>query len=162
MSRPQPKSTEICAEPRVVSERTSCTPGTVRIASSTGRVTSSAVWSAGRLPAFRSTTTRGNETCGNSPTGSDSAETAPAAASASASTTMVRACRSTNCGETSPLRFLAAVRAHGHPVGELVVALHDDGRGPHRPAPSTASLSPCVPSEVTSTRTALPSATWNT
>ena len=75
MSRPQPKSIEICAEPRVVSERTSCTPGTVRIASSTGRVTSSAVWSAGRLPASRSTTTRGNETCGNSPTGSDSAET---------------------------------------------------------------------------------------
>ncbi len=91
MSRPQPKSTEICAEPRVVSDRTSCTPGTVRTASSTGRVMSSAVWSAGRLPALRSTTTRGNATCGNSPTGSEIAATAPAMASAIATTTIVRA-----------------------------------------------------------------------
>ena len=71
MSRPQPKSTEICAEPRELAERTSSTPGTERMASSTGRVTSKAVWSAGRLPASRSTTTRGNATCGNSPTGSE-------------------------------------------------------------------------------------------
>jgi len=57
MLRPQPKSIEIWAEPRELAERTSSTPGTERIASSTGRVTSKAVWSAGRLPASRSTTT---------------------------------------------------------------------------------------------------------
>ena len=43
MSRPHPKSIEICAVPRAVSERTLLTPGMARIASSTGRVTVSAV-----------------------------------------------------------------------------------------------------------------------
>jgi len=85
MSCPQPKSTEIWAAPREVSERTLSTPGTVRIASSTGRVTSSAIVSAGRSPASRSTTIRGNATCGNRPTGSAHAATAPAIASAIAS-----------------------------------------------------------------------------
>ena len=91
MSRPQPKSMEICAVPRELLERTSCTPGTVRIACSTGRVTSSAIWSAGRLPASRSTTTRGNATCGKSPTGSDRAATAPATATAIATSKIERA-----------------------------------------------------------------------
>ncbi len=84
MSRPQPKSIEICAAPRAEAERTSRTPGTERMASSTGRVTPSTVWSAGRSPAERSTTTRGNDTCGNRPTGSDNAATRPATASANA------------------------------------------------------------------------------
>ncbi len=96
MSRPQPKSIEICADPRLVAERTSCTPGIARSASSIGRVTVSAVWSAGRLPASRSTTTRGKDTCGNSPIGSDSAATIPASASAMAITTKARDCSRSN------------------------------------------------------------------
>jgi len=70
MSWPQPKSTLISALPRLVSERRLSTPGTWRIASSTGRVTSATIWSAGRSPESSSTATRGKLTSGNSVTGS--------------------------------------------------------------------------------------------
>ncbi len=88
MSRPQPKSTEILAPPRLDPDFTSSTPGMTRSASSTGRVTSWAIWSAGRSPESSDTCTRGKATCGNSPTGSEVAANAPATVKARATKTM--------------------------------------------------------------------------
>ncbi len=69
MSVPQAKLTEISAEPRLVVERTPLTPGTLRMACSTGRVSIASVCSAGRSPASSATTTRGKSTLGNSDDG---------------------------------------------------------------------------------------------
>ena len=69
MSVPQAKLTEMSQLPRLVLERMLRTAGTLRTAPSTGRVTSITMRSAGRSPASTLTTMRGNETCGNSPTG---------------------------------------------------------------------------------------------
>ena len=83
------------ADPRLVVERTSRTPGTPRTASSTGRVTSSIIWSAGRSPASSEMRTRGKDTGGNSPTGRKIAAYAPASASANITTRIERRCCST-------------------------------------------------------------------
>ncbi len=96
MSVPQEKSTEISTEPRLVVERTLSTPSTWRTARSRGTVTSSSVWSAGRVPALTITRTRGNCTTGNSPFGSCTAENAPASANASMTARMERVCRATH------------------------------------------------------------------
>src|SRR5665213_4614021 len=75
---PQSKLMEISALPRLVVERTLRTPGTERIACSTGVVTSMAMRSAGRFPASKDTTTRGKSTCGNKLTGRLKLLTSPA------------------------------------------------------------------------------------
>ncbi len=59
MSVSQLKLIEICADPRLVTDRMPRTPSTDRTASSEGYVTSVAMRSAGRSPASMSTTTRG-------------------------------------------------------------------------------------------------------
>ena len=77
MSCPQSKFTEMSAEPRLDVERMLRNPGTARTASSTGIVTSVVMRSAGRSPASRLITTRGNSTCGNNATGKVQVETIP-------------------------------------------------------------------------------------
>ena len=81
ISNPQLKLMEISAEPRLVVERTSVTPGTRRTASSTGRVTSISICGAGWSPASSETTTRGKSTVGNNDTGNWRAAIIPAQAS---------------------------------------------------------------------------------
>ena len=59
MSTCQLKKTLICAEPRLVAERTVIAPGMSFIASSMGRVTVAIISSAGMMPLFTMMTTRG-------------------------------------------------------------------------------------------------------
>ena len=77
MSTPQSNVTAISALPRLVVERTSRTSRTRRIASSSGVVTCSTIWSPGRSPASRVTCTRGKATSGNSETGRPNAAAIP-------------------------------------------------------------------------------------
>jgi hypothetical protein len=70
MSWPQSKVSQISDDPRPLRDCTLRTPGMPRSASSTGRVTSIAMRSAGRAPASRLTRRRGKFTSGNSDTGS--------------------------------------------------------------------------------------------
>ncbi len=83
MSWPQSNVSVTSALPRLVVDCTLRTPGMDRSASSTGRVTSTAIRSAGRSPASRSTRTRGKSMCGNSDTGSAYAPSTPPATRAS-------------------------------------------------------------------------------
>ncbi len=94
MSSPHPKSSETCADPRLDTERTFNTPGTRRIACSTGMVTSSTIWLEGRSPASRLMTTRGKETAGKRLTGKLKAANTPASARAMVTTIRERRCRS--------------------------------------------------------------------
>ncbi len=64
MSVPQPNCAVISVDPRDVSERTRITPGTRRIASSSGRVTVGIMRAAGSSPASAITFTSGNVTEG--------------------------------------------------------------------------------------------------
>ena len=101
MFPPQLKLMEISLLPRLVVERIALSPGTERIASSTGTVTSIAIRSAGRSPASKLTTTRGKSTWGNKATGSFKAAAKPPIAS---STTKVSA--ALRCFFIHPLKFM--------------------------------------------------------
>src|ERR1700730_9460583 len=91
MSSPQLKLTEISAVPRLVVDLTLRTPGMARTASSTGVVTSTAIWSAARSPASTLMRTRGKSTWGKSATGSEKLATTPATARAASKNKMERA-----------------------------------------------------------------------
>ena len=133
MSAPQSKVIAISALPRLVVERTSRTPRTRRTASSTGVVTSIAIWSAGRSPASSVICTRGKATLGNSATGIHSALAMPPSASISARNNSERRCRCihavTFTGPTpAPHRHRQFVGAeHDHPGLRIERALHADG-----------------------------------
>ena len=79
ISTPHEKSTETSVAPRSVVDRTRCTPGTVVIASSRGRVTPISIMAAGRSPASTITTTLGKVTSGRMDTGNDPTIQAPTA-----------------------------------------------------------------------------------
>ena len=72
---------DISALPRLVFERSERTPGTDRIASSTGMVTSVSMRSAERSPASTLTAMRGKSMFGKSETGNRRAAATPAATS---------------------------------------------------------------------------------
>jgi hypothetical protein len=69
MSTFQLKNKLISAEPRLVIERTSCSPGTLLTASSRGRVTVTIIWSMGITPLSTPITMRGKSVVGNTATG---------------------------------------------------------------------------------------------
>ena len=92
MSTCQLKKTLICAEPRLVAERTVTAPGMSFIASSIGRVTVAIISSAGMMPLFTRMTTRGKFVCGNTDDGICSAQKIPARHNAAAMNVMDSAC----------------------------------------------------------------------
>ena len=96
MSTRQLKKTLICAEPRLVAERTVSAPGMSFIASSMGRVTVAIISSAGMMPLFTRMTTRGKFVCGNTDDGIRSAQKIPARHNAAAMNVMDSACRVAN------------------------------------------------------------------
>ena len=73
MSTFQLKKRLISAEPRLVIERTSSSPGTARTASSSGRVTATSICSIGMTPLSTPMMMRGKFVVGNTATGSVSA-----------------------------------------------------------------------------------------
>ncbi len=96
MSTCQLKKTLICAEPRLVAERTVSAPGMSFIASSIGRVTVAIISSAGMMPLFTMMTTRGKFVCGKTDDGMCSAQKIPATHNAAAMNVMESACRVAN------------------------------------------------------------------
>lgn len=82
---PQANCAEISLDPREVTERTSCIPGTRRIASSRGRVAVGIIVAAGSLPTLAITLTSGKVTSGKMDDGSPSTRYTPAAASSTTS-----------------------------------------------------------------------------
>ena len=99
MSVPQSKLTAMSQDPRLEVERMSRTSWTERMASSSGRVTSTTIRSAGRSPASTETTTRGNVARGNSPTGSMKYAPIPPPASTKNKNTSERRCRSSQAAK---------------------------------------------------------------
>ncbi len=93
MSTRQLKKTLICAEPRLVEERTVSAPGMSFIASSIGRVMVAIISSAGMMPLFTRMTTRGKFVCGKTDDGIRNAQKTPAKHSAAAMNVMDSACR---------------------------------------------------------------------
>ncbi len=65
------------AEPRLVMERTCSRPGTLFIASSTGRVTITCIWLIGATPLSMPTTMRGKSVAGKTATGIVNAKYTP-------------------------------------------------------------------------------------
>ncbi len=96
MSTCQLKKTLICAEPRLVAERTVSAPGMSFIASSIGRVIVAIISSAGMMPLFTRMTTRGKFVCGKTDDGIRSAQKTPARHNAAAMNVMDSACRVAN------------------------------------------------------------------
>src|SRR5277367_4169386 len=92
MSTFQLKKTLICAEPRLVDERTVSAPGMSFNASSMGRVTVAIISSAGMMPLFAMITTRGKFVCGKTDDGMRSAQKTPARHNAAAMKVMESAC----------------------------------------------------------------------
>src|SRR5665213_2757173 len=74
----QLKKTLICAEPRLVADRTVSAPGMSLSASSMGRVTVAIISSAGVMPLFTMMTTRGKFVCGKTDDGITPADEMPA------------------------------------------------------------------------------------
>ena len=161
MSRPQPKSTETCAVPRVVEERTSCTPGTPRTASSTdardeqrhlvGRPAAGIeVHDDARKRHLGKQADGQRERRGKSGQGQHQGhhQQRPAVAGNAAR----RAQGLAGAGAVD-----AAASLTGSPLCSCVAPVRIKGRPPSS-APLTASLPPCVAKTCTSTRTACPSA----
>src|ERR1017187_2510854 len=96
MSTCQLKKTLICAEPRLVAERTVIAPGMSFITSSIGRVTVAIISSAGMMPLFTMMTTRGKFVCGKTDDGVRHAEKTPARHNAAAMNVMASASRVAN------------------------------------------------------------------
>ncbi len=69
MSTCQSKNKSISAEPRLVMERTCCSPGTLLTDSSMGRVMVTIIWSMGITPLSTPMTTRGKLVDGNTDIG---------------------------------------------------------------------------------------------
>jgi hypothetical protein len=92
MSVPQPKLTEMSAEPRELVERMLPTSGTLRRACSSGRVTSTIIRSAGRSPASMLTAILGKSMLGNRATGNCQAATAPPTAATTIRNSTDRRC----------------------------------------------------------------------
>ena len=69
MSACQSKNRSISAEPRLVIDRTCCSPGTLLTASSIGRVMVTIIWSMGITPLSTPMTTRGKSVVGKTDTG---------------------------------------------------------------------------------------------
>ena len=92
MSTFQLKKKLICAEPRLVAERTVTAPGMSFSASSIGRVTVAIISSAGMIPLFTIMVTRGKLVCGKTDDGVRSAEKIPARHNAAAMNVMDSAC----------------------------------------------------------------------
>ena len=69
MSTCQSKNKSISAEPRLVMERTCCSPGTLFTDSSMGRVMVTIIWSIGITPLSTPITTRGKSVVGNTEIG---------------------------------------------------------------------------------------------
>src|SRR5712692_4995450 len=69
MSRSQEKNRSISADPRLVMERTSCSPGTLFTASSMGRVMVTIIWSVGMTPLSTAIRIRGKFVAGKTATG---------------------------------------------------------------------------------------------
>ena len=69
MSTFQSKNRSISAEPRLVIERTSCNPGTLFTASSSGRVIVTIIWSIGITPLSTAIRMRGKLVAGKTETG---------------------------------------------------------------------------------------------
>src|ERR1039458_513390 len=92
MSTCQLKKTLICAEPRLVDERTVIAPGMSFIASSIGRVTVAIISSAGMMPLSTMMTTREKFVCEKTDDGVRSAEKIPARHNAAAMNVMDSAC----------------------------------------------------------------------
>src|SRR5450432_3810890 len=92
MSTFQLKKTFICAEPRLVDERTVTAPGMSLRASSIGRVTVAIISSAGMMPWIAMMTTRGKFVCGKTDDGIRSAQKIPAKHNAAAMNVMDSAC----------------------------------------------------------------------
>src|ERR1017187_5919326 len=139
MSTCQLKKTLICAEPRLVAERTVIAPGMSFIASSMGRVTVAIISSAGMMPLSTRMTTRGKLVCGNTDDGIRSADKTPARHSAIAMNVMDSACRVAN-----------------RPKGEEVVEVIGNSFGTTQPStrqrfgvrwPSTAFSPACASSK---------------
>src|SRR5436190_3033728 len=80
MSTFQLKKRSISAEPRLVVDRTSSSPGTLLTASSTGRVMVTIIWSIGITPLSTARTRRGKFVVGKTATGILNARYAPRAA----------------------------------------------------------------------------------
>ena len=77
MSTRQSKNRLISAEPRLVTERTSCSPGTTRTASSSGRVIETSICSIGMTPLSTPMMMRGKFVVGKTATGSVKASYTP-------------------------------------------------------------------------------------
>ena len=69
MSTFQSKKRSISADPRLVMERTFCSPGTLFTASSRGRVMVTIIWSIGITPLSTPINTRGKFVAGKTSTG---------------------------------------------------------------------------------------------
>jgi len=80
MSTSQRKKTLISVEPRAVTDRMAVMPGTMRIASSMGRVTRSIWISTGVMPLSTRMTMRGKSVCGKMAMGRRKRKAAPASA----------------------------------------------------------------------------------
>src|SRR5712691_1861076 len=80
MSTYQLKKRSISADPRLVVDRTSSSPGTLFTASSTGRVTVTIIWSIGITPLSTASTRRGKLVVGKTATGMLNARYPPSAA----------------------------------------------------------------------------------
>src|SRR5665213_4109175 len=78
MSTRQLKKTLICAEPRLVADRTVSAPGMSFSASSIGRVTVAIISAAGMMPLFAMMTMRGKFVCGKTDDGMRNAQKTPA------------------------------------------------------------------------------------
>ena len=81
MSTPQLKKRSISADPRLVVDLTSSSPGTLFTASSTGRVIVTIIWSMGVTPLSTARTIRGKLVVGKTETGILKARNPPSAAS---------------------------------------------------------------------------------
>src|ERR1039458_8847959 len=92
MSTCQLKKTLICAEPRLVAERTVIAPGMPFIASSIGRVIVAIISLAGLMPLLIRMTTRGKFVRGNTDDGVCSAQKIPPRHKAAATNVMDSAC----------------------------------------------------------------------
>ncbi len=82
MSTFQSKNKSISADPRLVMDRTCCSPSTLLTASSMGLVTVTNIWSIGMTPLSTPITTRGKSVEGNTETGMLKARYDPVAANA--------------------------------------------------------------------------------
>src|SRR5271157_6096418 len=98
----QEKKRSISAVPRLVTDHTYSSPGTVLTASSRGRVTVTSIWSMGNTPLSTPTTMRGKLVSGKTATGMVSARYTPTTTSVRITKIMDLPWRAVQCGASAP------------------------------------------------------------